>query len=498
MERMGNKRAKTYGSKTTLDDLDLNRSVYEGSWEKDAVEDALDFLGEPKRKKMKGGHDTENEGPSSLGLQASPPRDGPTDGAGRADLHSNPRIAEHTGTTNPHAGNVDEQPQQGIATTEPLTDQASSNQYVTDQDQPAEIPADHAGGTEVEVSVILPFATVVHHQIDELARDSQSQEDQDELAGPAERVTPTCVQDKPSKPSRKDKKRKSTSGDQETFDPWADDPELPQEHYKPRRSRFRGGDVDELMEAIDFSKRPEAAFRTTKKSKISRRKTTGGAVVVHLDDKEGDLFDDVEEKPFEPAKSRASKTPIPSVEEDDDDVKEDGKPDLDLPKRKRGRPKKQAAQEPPSEADGPTIDEAKASEAAGAASERKANKRKKKKESTPSEVEDGEDAEEGMQDDEELSTEAEKLHQPDSPSKLELRARHDPSTPSPQKAAPEPLADKTNIVVAVPDGASAETPGREKEKVPARHSPLSGSTVRYRVGLSRRARIEPLLRIVKK
>ena len=82
------------------------------------------------------------------------------------------------------------------------------------------------------------------------------------------------------------KLRTKESAPQEKYDSWADDSILPEEHYKPQRSRFRGGaGVNELVESIDFSKRPEAAIKTRKKLRLSRQKTTGGAIVVHVDGK---------------------------------------------------------------------------------------------------------------------------------------------------------------------------------------------------------------------
>jgi hypothetical protein len=43
-----------------------------------------------------------------------------------------------------------------------------------------------------------------------------------------------------------------------------------------------------------------------------------------------------------------------------------------------------------------------------------------------------------------------------------------------------------------------QTPRKAPQKGPDKHSPLNSGKVPYRVGLSKRAKIEPLLRILKK
>lgn len=80
---------------------------------------------------------------------------------------------------------------------------------------------------------------------------------------------------------------------------------LPMERYQPRKSRSRAAEMDnDMFENIDFSKRPEAKKRG-KKNNAGRRHTTGGAVVVQVDDE--DVFEAVEERTFTPAKSRSRK-----------------------------------------------------------------------------------------------------------------------------------------------------------------------------------------------
>lgn len=70
-----------------------------------------------------------------------------------------------------------------------------------------------------------------------------------------------------------------------------------------------------------------------------------------------------------------------------------------------------------------------------------------------------------------------------------------PKTPVDDKAG-QPLSDKTNI--ATVEGSAAKAFEKTTEKGPTKHSPLKNAKVPYRVGLSRRSRIEPLLKIVRK
>ena len=100
---------------------------------------------------------------------------------------------------------------------------------------------------------------------------------------------------KPSKQRRKD-----LDSDNDLF------AGLPTEHYQPRKSRSRAAELDSNEFAgTNLSKRTETKKKDSK-HKISRRKTTGGAVIVHVDD-DDDVFEELEQQLFTPARSKAKK-----------------------------------------------------------------------------------------------------------------------------------------------------------------------------------------------
>ena len=503
MERMERKASNTYGKNTTLDDLSLNRSVYEGSWE-NVVDDAIGFLEEPKSKKRKHRHQSQSQETSTSTHQES------LAGSVEVSLVDADRGAHDNSDIND--GAVHHEINQ------------SAQDDVNTQNENALAPKSESAEGDVSIKAPeLVEETVIANQEDPAVVEDncksnaqskdESYSDQDELAYCDRRDHQTReVGLTQSTKSEKRKKRKSKETiTEEKYDPWADDPSLPQEYYKPRRSRFRGGDeIDELVEAIDFSKRPETAARIKKKSKLSRRKTTGGAIVVHVDEEEAaDPFGEVEERPFEPVKSRTSKTPIPTIE--DDEPEEVSKLESDPPKRKRGRPRKQAVNEPASEAATSAVEVAK-NAGKPPKLERKNMKKKEKKERnlTPPDVSaqeaEAEDEDQEYDNDNKTSTDkaeaAAATAASDTAPEIEPQNEPPPSTPSPKKPVSQPLVDKTNIASPARDPPKLQKPSEETPKEggkgPTRHSPLSGSKVRYRVGLSRRARIEPLLRIVKK
>ena len=494
MERVGRKKSRTYGSNTTLDDLGLHRSTCEGSWEKsmDAVDDAIDFLGEPKRKKRKSQRDLQTQGQSTL----SSPKNS------RAQNNS---ISEDNTQKQLVFGNFElrnalvfdgEDPKdsnsQVIMDNERLEGMSKS---IVHHRQDLESPSKRNGNPVSEMPTALPSVVVVNGKpFSYLGKEVH--QDEDELAGDGEEPA------RSTKTSKRKKRKQEDSSQQDRFDPWADDPDLPQENYKPRRSRFRGGDdgVDELIETIDFSKRPEAVAKNKRKSKISRRKTTGGAIVVHVDEEEeGSPFVEVEERSFEPVKSRSSKTPVRSieVEEGPDEVVE---LEPDPPKRKRGRPKKEAGHTLASDAGTSVVEEPKPEGGPLSLSERSGKKKRKKRTLTPPDIDEDDDE---ATHDAGPTEEAKEASEAGPTSDFKPDAEERPSTPSPRKSKSQPLNDKTNIntasVLPAPDLSKpdAQTP-EKKGKGPTRHSPISSSKVGYRIGLSRRARIEPLLRIVKK
>ena len=232
---------------------------------------------------------------------------------------------------------------------------------------------------------------------------------------------------------------------------------LPKEHYQPRPSRFReSGAADELVSAIDFSKRPESTAKTN--TKLKRRKTDGGAVVVHIDgplSSSPDTFNSkIKAAEIQQEGERNDEPDLPSIK-------------VSPQKRKRGRPKKSAA---PS--DSP-----------------------QKKEVEP--------------------------FQRDSTKPLQPTTTK-PNLPSPTTSISvesSPANKPLSLPLAVAPSVSLEAQSRGMEKENEREKDIeqdgtkkgppendpdskkknnSGGRVAYRVGLSRKARIEPLLRVVRK
>ena len=489
MDRIEKKNSMIRGSNTAVDDIGLHRPVSEGSWEEimDTPDDAIHILEEPKRKKRKNRHQLQREensafitrenaeDPRYTNSQDRPPTQSPCD-----DL-KNIVTTHQSGYKQSHSDSPLD-----VVMAKPLIDKSS----ITNGNGIHKVETVSTRKATRDDSTLLP-SVVLSNGRSKKHLEKERDQDEDELAriGNVEEVGR-------SDKSNKHKKQKiQDSSQQERFDPWANDPNLPQENYKPRRSRFRGGDdgVDELIESIDFSKRPEVVAKARNKSKLSRRKTTGGAIVVHVDVEEEDSpFAEVEERPFEPVKSRSSKTPIRPLEKQEVTC-ELPEAESNLPKRKRGRPRKQNTHEPTSEVGTSTVEEQKH------AKEQEEKRMKKERLSTLPEV-DGNENETAEYNDDGQAGETEEFPEQRREPDFEPRDQS-PSTPSPRKPTPQPLADKTNTNASLepaPELSKPETETPKEEKVPTSHSPVSSSKIRYRVGLSRKARIEPLLNRIKK
>ena len=153
-----------------------------------------------------------------------------------------------------------------------------------------------------------------------ITHDIMAYERMNELAGPSINTTKSRSSRKRTQDelnqneaaSRTSVKTKSQA-DLEEDDAFSD---LPTERYQPRKSRSRAvGLGNDVFESIDFSKRPEARKRGGKKN-TGRRHTTGGAVVVQLDDEDG--FEAIEKETFTPAKSRSRKGKVTAAEKLED------------------------------------------------------------------------------------------------------------------------------------------------------------------------------------
>ena len=491
------KKPKTYGNKTTLDDLGLGRSVYAGSWAKAIDECGGEIADGPERKKKKQHHRQEDESLKEVDVFAKFANKTTTSSSRNMTIDPNATIftgiANGLGEEHTAADPLEpiDSPNDAISL---ITDPTSQNENA--------MPPEEAGTEDIDTSAA---GVIESKDGDTSTRRASKIKEEKHAKGDSIDDMQSRKQPRLSDKHNKRKKRKhGESSERETCDPWAHDSDLPQEHYKPRRSRFRGAEdeVDELMETIDFSKRPEAVAK--KKTKLNRRKTTGGAIVVHVDDKEDSPFGEIEERAFEPSKSRSSKTPIPTIELDGDND-EDGFTKPAPPqkeKKKRGRPKKSDATEGTSETGISAHEEGRPPEDRSTRSEPNGKKSKKKeRDATPpvtsTEGNDIEDRESIF-----IQDERDPPHGKPAPN-VEVRIEQQPTTPSPKKSTAAPLADKTNlssasIQVELPGKVQDAKTSKEEDKSPKKHSPLSSSVVRYRVGLSRRARIEPLLRIRKK
>ena len=279
---------------------------------------------------------------------------------------------------------------------------------------------------------------------------------------------------------------------------------LPKENYQPRPSRSRSiKDLDAFVLEVDYSKRPE----TLTKSKNKRRKTTGdivrpqthlgvGEVIPEMSkDQTGAIPDAPGGESPNGLLYRRHETIEPTLALDGN--RENA--DIPGPRKKRGRPKKQSseyAEEDPLVDDNPSNDvptvplnDQKGAETAGT---KRSRKRLKKDESPVPIIEErgmitgdksnlinfGKTPETKPEETNNIleATDGNSLRAADDALQLQKEG-----TPSPSRAT-----------------ATAQTPNEPSSKGPDRHSPLNGGKVGYRVGLSKRARIEPLLRIVRK
>lgn len=328
----------------------------------------------------------------------------------------------------------------------------------------------------------------------------------------------------------KGKLRRKTKDDVHTDELGADDIAvgLPKEQYQPRPSRSRANRADEdFLLAVDFSKRPEAVV----KAKIKRRKTTGGHIPTRKEvtlEKISEVCDDEpmalgkkknrrmtatdDHKPSQGVADivdlpehdanrtemhgEANATSLPTGESQLEgivDVVDDNKgndvdetanpvPNTEEPKRKRGRPRKKTTEELPSLPD-PSANSPITAPAANtekptkpAPAKKPARRRKTDDITTTPQV----SAEFVVSNNNE-----EHHHGADDNANHDAAPNSEPLPPASPPRLPNPPAP-------------VQTPQKAPPRGPDKHSPLNSGKVPYRVGLSRRARIEPLLRIVRK
>ncbi|MCJ1395551.1 hypothetical protein MMC18_008437 [Xylographa bjoerkii] len=324
-------------------------------------------------------------------------------------------------------------------------------------------------------------------------------------------VLPTEVQTKKSK--------RKLSGNNNFDELGSDDVALglPAEHYQPRPSRSRANRaVDDLVLAIDYSKRPEAVFKARNK----RRKTEGDHLVATEQTADMDhAYTTARKEPnynAEPDPSpqnlnTESTLPAEEVATTDGCVTKErilvSAVDSELPKKKRGRPKKQITtdndiqiiQKVPKNVVDKAADDDLASTTTAASTAKKPRKRKKTQESIANS--DEIDIEE-----DELSSASQprtRGHHHADERGTTLDANQNSANIIKPRIQPIENPMQSDIECSpAPDTIQSrpppETPKKTIHKGPGKHSPLNTGKVPYRVGLSKRARIEPLLRVVRK
>ena len=281
---------------------------------------------------------------------------------------------------------------------------------------------------------------------------------------------------------------------------------VPKEHYQPRPSKRRaGGGDNEIIVPTDFSKKPEAIGKTKRKTK--RHKTTAFQELLPKDEDDDEEIKVVPDPRFEIPEKKTQK---PSTKSDQPDLeRHDNTEDIqrevqiglsEAPKstgqRKRGRPKKvvtnlseeRVEDEPEADHDN-DHDDAETDEYVVSATAKKSRKTTKTKETALPIIDEQDNSNNGdpaaQEDSEAPLANTDVLNETNANIIPPKPTTKSPSSTSPAKAKVAPLD-------------SPHKPTTPPPKGPDKHSPISSGKVAYRVGLSKRARIAPLLRIVRK
>ncbi|KAJ9296467.1 hypothetical protein DTO271G3_5165 [Paecilomyces variotii] len=285
--------------------------------------------------------------------------------------------------------------------------------------------------------------------------------------------------------------------DYDTFDPAKADVGLPQEQYIPRPSRSRAQPIENYESPDSIS---GLSTEKTKKRKIKRGKTTS---IMIKKSYESDVEDDViwiDEKPAkEPFKAKEETAAAAAAAQKPDTVSNDFVEDNQC-NTKDTKPMDDAIQDPTKQE---AIDPARSDEPPGP--KKRGRKRKKTAELMI--------ADPPPQQNIPVDTETNEHTTPqDIPNNIipptttedEQSTIHDDrdtvqKPTEPHNITPEPEIPTPKTPTAKPHDSTASTSQTTKTKGPDKHSPItSTSKVPYRVGLSRRARIAPLLKIVRK
>ena len=283
---------------------------------------------------------------------------------------------------------------------------------------------------------------------------------------------------------------------------------LPKEQYQPRPSQSRSSRAnDNVIVPENFSKRPETLIKAKAKAKNKRRKTTGGEKYLHEDVEINEMYsekrewdtDELPKKGSSPVKMPAKGSKEGPDEEEvevHDGVEVSAKPSEG--KKKRGRPRKSieivedgAMVDIPEKPE--NISSVKPNPTKSTASHK--SRKRKKPDAPPHLIDDHSDSEDtgDLATHKDHPTDRSTIHalSETAPNSLPPKTPTlpPPTTPSvPKEKTPSPTKPQ----------APAQTPQKPTEKGPDKHSPLNRGKISYRVGLSKRARIAPLLRIVGK
>ena len=316
---------------------------------------------------------------------------------------------------------------------------------------------------------------------------------QDELSN----SMPEAASKSVTKPMKTSKRKRDT--DDETLDEHGSDDNalgVPKEHYQPRPSKRRSGGGDrEIVIPTDFSKRPEAMGKGKRKTK--RHKTTAFQELLPKDEDEDEEVKVVPDPRFEIPEKKTQKISTendqPDAESKDntENIRPEAEPEPNQTakstgQKKRGRPKKVVT----NLSEERVLDEPEADyDHDGAETEEhvKQSQKKAKTRENPMPIIDEQDSD----------TTGAPAAQDDAPAPSTNILNETngnvippkPTTESPPKTSPA----KPILPPETPHKSTTPAP-----KGPDKHSPISSGKVAYRVGLSKRARIAPLLRIVRK
>ena len=305
----------------------------------------------------------------------------------------------------------------------------------------------------------------------------------------------------------------------------SDDPAigLPKDQYQPRPSRSRGNKEHGLVVPESFSKRPEALVKEKRKAK-NRRKTTAlerPTPRIDVDDEDEEkvkvpfvavpkllprpgsrhLYNDESDREISSDRGPGQAIAVDQYSENrngEDRAKQEAKekeevvPTSPSPKKRgRGRPKKQSTQPIGDIQDIESEDEAchEPNEDSTKPGLGQGGKKRKSGKDHASPEDSAEDQEADHDDDDATATDtAQSVKAP--PKKRGRKKKTDlPATSAPALDQEPPTVSPKKIAT------PPTTPPRAVKPV---HSPITSSTVKFRVGLSKRARIAPLLKIVRK